>query len=110
MALGPLHGPCRSWIELKIGRASDVGVGQIQRDIGFVIEELPKQNQTVKGLIIALDDDSRIRRALAVAKNIDFYRYAVTFKLFPVVEKKLLGNYWNQILQDFLGHSLNIHS
>jgi len=53
--------------------------------MGFVIEELAEQNQAVKGLIIALDDDLRIRRALAVAKNIDFYRYAVTFKLFPVV-------------------------
>ena len=72
-------------IELKKGRASDVVVGQIQRYMGFVIEELAEQNQTVKGLIIALDDDLRIRRALAVAKNIDFYRYAVTFKLFPAV-------------------------
>ena len=51
----------------------------------FGIEELEEQNQAVKGLIIALDDDLRIRRALAVAKNINFFRYAVTFKLFPVV-------------------------
>jgi restriction system protein len=33
-------------------------------------------------VIIALEEDNRIRRALAVAPNIDFYRYQVSFKLF----------------------------
>ena len=37
--------------------------------------------QSVKGVIIALEDDLRIRRALQVANNIDFYRYEVSFKL-----------------------------
>ncbi len=71
-------------IELKKGRASDAVIGQIQRYMGFVLEELAEENQEVKGLIIALDDDTRIRRALAVAKGIDFYRYEVNFRLLPV--------------------------
>ncbi|NDA63195.1 MAG: DUF1016 family protein [Chitinophagia bacterium] len=69
-------------VELKKGRASDNVVGQIQRYMGFVLEELAEEGQTVKGIIIALEDDNRIRRALAVAPNIDFYRYQVSFKLF----------------------------
>lgn len=69
-------------VELKKGRASDNVVGQIQRYMGFVLEELAEDHQTVKGIIIALEDDSRIKRALAVAPNIEFYRYQVSFKLF----------------------------
>lgn len=69
-------------VELKKGRASDNVVGQIQRYMGYVLEELAEEEQTVKGIIIALDDDNRIRRALAVAPNIEFYRYQVSFKLF----------------------------
>jgi restriction system protein len=69
-------------VELKKGRASDNVVGQIQRYMGYVLQELAEDNQTVKGIIIALEDDSRIKRALAVAPNIEFYRYQVSFKLF----------------------------
>lgn len=69
-------------VELKKGRASDNVVGQIQRYMGFVQEELVENGQTVKGDIIALENDKRIKRALAVASNIEFYQYQVSFKLF----------------------------
>lgn len=69
-------------IELKKGRASDHVVGQVQRYMGYALEELAEEGQTVKGIIIALEDDIRIRRALAVANNIEFYRYEVSFRLF----------------------------
>ena len=68
-------------MELKRGRASDVVVGQIQRYMGYVLDELAENGQSVKGVIIALEDDLKIRRALKVATNIDFYRYEVSFKL-----------------------------
>ncbi len=68
-------------VELKKGRASDAVVGQIQRYMGYVFQELAEPSQKVKGIIIALDDDQRIRRALAVTQNIEFYRYQVSFKL-----------------------------
>ena len=68
-------------VELKKGRASDVVVGQIQRYMGYVIEELAELGQTVRGVIIAMEDDLRLRRALQAASNIDFYRYQVSFKL-----------------------------
>lgn len=69
-------------VELKRGRASDVVVGQIQRYMGYVIEELAEEGQNVRGCIIALEDDLKLRRAPKVAPNIDFYRYQVNFKLF----------------------------
>jgi predicted Mrr-cat superfamily restriction endonuclease len=68
-------------IELKKGRASDVVVGQTLRYMGFVKDELAEEGQIVKGVIIALEDDQRIRRALAMVPNIEFYRYQVSFKL-----------------------------
>ena len=71
-------------VELKKGRASDSVVGQIQRYMGYVQEELCEEGQTVRGVIIALEDNLRIKRALAVADRIEFYRYKVSFNLFKV--------------------------
>ncbi len=69
-------------VELKKGRVSDSVVGQIQRYMGYVKDELAESNQLVKGIIIGLEDDNKIKRALSVTQNIDFYRYQVSFKLF----------------------------
>ena len=49
--------------------------------MGFVLQELAEPGQTVRGVIIALEDDIRIRRALAMTPMIDFFRYQMTFKL-----------------------------
>jgi restriction system protein len=68
-------------IELKRGRASDVVVGQILRYIGYVRQSVAEENQTVEGIIIALDDDHRIRLALSAVPSISFYRYEISFKL-----------------------------
>jgi len=35
----------------------------------------------VRGVIIALEDDLRIRRALASLDHIEFYRYLIDFKV-----------------------------
>lgn len=68
-------------IELKEGRVSDVVVGQTHRYMGYIQEEIAEENQKVRGLIIGLTEDLKLKRALAVAPNIDFYRYQVNFKL-----------------------------
>ena len=68
-------------VELKKGRASDAVVGQTLRYMGYVQEELAEKDQSVHGIIIALEDDQRIRRALAMVPNIRFYRYQISFKL-----------------------------
>ena len=68
-------------VELKKGRASDAVVGQTLRYMSFVEEMLATEDQTVHGVVIALEDDARIRRALKMVANIQFYRYQVSFKL-----------------------------
>jgi len=68
-------------VELKKGRASDTVVGQILRYMSYVQEVLAENDQTVHGIIIAMDDDPKIRRALAMVPNIQFYRYQVSFRL-----------------------------
>lgn len=68
-------------VELKRGRASDAVVGQIQRYMGYVKDELTEAGQSVRGVIIAFEDDQKIQRALSVAQNIDFYTYKIQFKL-----------------------------
>ena len=68
-------------VELKKGRVSDVVVGQLLRYMGFIKEELAEPGQTVRGVVIALEDEQRLRRALAMVPAIEFYRYEVSFKL-----------------------------
>lgn len=68
-------------VELKKGRASDAVVGQVLRYMGYVSQELAEPDQTVRGVVIALEDDQRMRRALVMTPAIDFYRYQVSFKL-----------------------------
>ena len=67
-------------IELKKGRASDIVLGQIQRYMGYIKKNLA-ENKSVKGLIIALEDDKNLKDALSVAPNIKFMKYEVSFKL-----------------------------
>lgn len=69
-------------VELKKGRVSDNVVGQIQRYMGYVKEDLAEANQKVKGVIIGFDDDVKLQRALSVTTNIEFYKYKVDFKLY----------------------------
>ena len=68
-------------IELKRGRASDAVIGQTLRYMGYVKDELAESDQTVRGLVIALKDDQRLRRVLSMVPAITFKRYTVSFKL-----------------------------
>lgn len=68
-------------IELKRGRTSDVVVGQLLRYMGYVKEELAEADQSVEGVIIGLEDDQKLRWALATVPSIKFYRYQIGFKL-----------------------------
>lgn len=52
--------------------------------MGWVKEQLVEEGQSVAGAIIALEDDPRIRRALSMVPNVDFYRYQISFKLLKV--------------------------
>ncbi len=68
-------------IELKKGRASDSVVGQVQRYMGFIKDEFLEDDQKVRGVIIALENDIKVKRALSVTSDIDFYQYKINFDL-----------------------------
>jgi Endonuclease NucS C-terminal domain len=68
-------------VELKRGRVSDVVVGQVLRYMGFVKEQIAENDQSVEGVIIAHEDDQKLRWALLSVPSISFYRYQIGFKL-----------------------------
>ncbi|MBK8961041.1 MAG: DUF91 domain-containing protein [Proteobacteria bacterium] len=68
-------------VELKRGRASDVVVGQILRYMGYLKGEIAEAGQSVEGAIIALEDDQKLRWALAAVQGVQFYRYQMSFSL-----------------------------
>jgi restriction system protein len=68
-------------IELKKGRTSDQVVGQILRYMGWVKKNLCNDGQTVKGLIIGRDHDSKLSDALEMTNNINVKYYSVSFNL-----------------------------
>lgn len=70
-------------VELKKGRTSDSVVGQTLRYMGFVKRELATNGENVRGVVIALEDDLRLKNALSMVPEINFYRYQIDFKLKP---------------------------
>ena len=68
-------------VELKKGRASDAVVGQILRYMGYIKDQVAEQGQIVEGVIIALEDDQRLKRALSLVPSVTFYRYEINFSL-----------------------------
>ena len=68
-------------IELKRGGTSDKVIGQCQRYMGFVKEKLAKKDQEVRGAIVASKTNKKIKRALSVVPNIDFYKYKINYKV-----------------------------
>ena len=67
-------------VELKKGQISDKVVGQTQRYIGWVRENLAK-GKRVRGIIIARDFDDKLRFALPTDPKIEVKTYEVDFRL-----------------------------
>jgi len=68
-------------IELKKGRASDQVIGQLMRYMGYIKSKLAINNENVRGCIIALEEDTKLKYALMASSDIDFFRYQVDFNL-----------------------------
>lgn len=69
-------------IELKLGRASDRVVGQLQTYMGyFQSSDFCSNGETVRGVIIGSTEDAKIRHALKVTNNIEFFVYEMQFNL-----------------------------
>jgi len=75
----------REWlvIELKKGRSGDQVVGQIQRYMGWVLRHRVKHGdgESVKGLIILKNTDTKLEYALEVTHDIELMTYTVNFSL-----------------------------
>lgn len=67
-------------IELKRGQTSDDTIGQITRYMGWVKENLAKNNK-VKGIIIAGNYDKKIKYSLEMVKDIELFVYNINFSL-----------------------------
>ena len=52
--------------------------------MGYIKDEIAEDGQSVRGIIIAFDDDIKIKRALSMTNNISFYRYRVNFNLIKI--------------------------
>jgi hypothetical protein len=70
-------------IELKRNQTSDDTVGQISRYMGWVKENLAKNN-LVKGIIIGYEKDNKIYYALKSVPNIELFLYRINFSLIKV--------------------------
>jgi len=56
-------------------------MGHATPEQSYVQEELAEPGQEVRGVIIAQDQDDRLRRALGMVPSLSFFRYQVSFKL-----------------------------
>jgi hypothetical protein len=69
-------------IELKLGKSSDAVVGQILRYMQWVKENLSEISEDkVSGIVVAAEQDDKLRYALRMIPDVDFYSYVVDFKV-----------------------------
>lgn len=59
--------------------------------MGYVQKELAEPSQVVKGMIIGSDNSLRIKRALVVTMNIEFFKYQISFKLIKQYQMREVG-------------------
>ena len=69
-------------LELKKGRKSDEVVGQVLRYMGWVRRNLVKEKQTVRGLIVVRERDSKLEYALEeIGSKVSVKIYQIDFRL-----------------------------
>lgn len=68
-------------IELKRGKTSDATVGQLLRYINWVKENIAKEGQKVRGIIIAKEVDDALNYAVKNLEYVDVKTYEVNFRL-----------------------------
>ncbi len=76
-------------IELKKGREADKVVGQTLRYMGWLSENICKDGQTVKGMIICQEADDKLYYALKATQNIELKYYQIDFKLKDSLQNSL---------------------
>lgn len=79
---------CRSndskeWLvlELKKGRSSDAVTGQVLRYMAWVQENLAKDGETVRGMIVLGEADDKLMYSVKLLPNVGVATYSVSFEL-----------------------------
>ena len=49
--------------------------------MGYLNEHWIDNGQTVRGIIVALEDDTKLRYALKMVPSVSFYRYQISFSM-----------------------------
>lgn len=85
--IGPIDFLCKNKktsgltvIELKRDKASDNVIGQLQRYMGWIMENEGK-GIPVDGIIICQEADERLKYSLKATQNIRYYQYRMSFEL-----------------------------
>ena len=69
-------------IELKVNRAYDRVLGQIQHYMGWVRNNIARDSQNVRGIIIASDISNDLRIACSLPSNpVSLREYSLSFSL-----------------------------
>lgn len=69
-------------IELKKGRSDEVVIGQIQKYLGWAMENLCRKDQNTRGIIIVKEVDEKLRLAVLPVRNlISLKTYTLDVKL-----------------------------
>lgn len=68
-------------LELKRNKASDIAVAQTLRYMGYIKNNIARNNESVRGCIVATREDQGMKNALSIVKDIDFYQYKINFSL-----------------------------
>ena len=68
-------------IEFKKGRSCDDVIRQITSYMEYVSKNIASKNQTVKGVVITLEDDQNLKDTINAMTNINFMRYELKFDL-----------------------------
>ncbi|HAL61556.1 MAG TPA: hypothetical protein DCP08_04005 [Chloroflexi bacterium] len=68
-------------IELKKGRPGASVVGQLATYMAWVKHNLARGKEEVKGVIIAGEADEKLKYAVEMIPNVEFFTYSVKFDL-----------------------------
>ena len=68
-------------VELKRGKTSDATVGQVLRYLGWVKENVAKEGQGIRAVIVAREADEALKYAVSGLENVEVLTYKVDFKL-----------------------------
>lgn len=68
-------------IELKKGRPGSSVVGQLTTYMGWVKDNLAEGEEELRGVIIAAEADQKLKYAVSMVPNVEFFTYSVKFDL-----------------------------